>query len=344
MKHLVLLILELLFVSCQLSAQDIKGAYIRSSWVPNTITFTPIYEYSYTLTLLTDPLINVSRSTVTVSFGDNTSGTLSLASTTIVSGTTIRTYTGTHLYAGSTPDGAYYAVEYLDGFRVANIKNIPTSQTQSVYARSLIVANQYFWTKPSGTVTNYPPSLGIIGNNFMYDLMFTKGTDIDSVSYSLFNYFNVGGYYIPDGAVLSPTSGILTFPRDSIGLYTFNVKIIEWGKDPTGLRRQSRTTYVDFVIDINTTVGLNEGESRKSSLNLYPNPTSNYLFIDNLKTENQILNYKIYGSASQKLIEGNLISTNQHSIDVSNLPQGTYFIIFSDGTQTFENKFVLFQD
>jgi hypothetical protein len=89
----------------------------------------------------------------------------------------------------------------------------------------------------------------------MYDLMFTKGTDIDSVSYSLFNYFNVGGYYIPDGAVLSPTSGILTFPRDSIGLYTFNVKIIEWGKDPTGLRRPSRTTYVDFVIDINTTVG-----------------------------------------------------------------------------------------
>jgi hypothetical protein len=65
MKHLVLLILELLFVSCQLSAQDIKGAYIRSSWVPNKITFTPIYEYSYTLTLLTDPLINVSRSTVT---------------------------------------------------------------------------------------------------------------------------------------------------------------------------------------------------------------------------------------------------------------------------------------
>lgn len=272
-----------IFLFCSIIgvAQDLKGAYIKTAWVPNTITFTPIYEYSYTLTLLTDPSINVSRGTVTVSFGDNTSGTLSLATTTIISGTSVKTFTGSHIYAGPTPDGAYYAVEYHDTFRVANVKNVPASQTQSVYARSLIVANQLFWTKPSGTVTNFPPILGISENNIIYDPMFFRGSSMDSVSYSLFDYFNAGGYYIPVGAALSPTSGILTFPRDSIGLYTFNIKVIEWGKDAIGVRRPSRTTYVDFTLDITTTVGLYENET-KNNFRIFPNPTDGRISI---KTE-----------------------------------------------------------
>ncbi len=329
--------LVFIFLLCtvNIGAQDIKGAYIRTAWVPNTITFTPIYEYSYTLTLLTDPVINISRSTVTLSFGDNTLGTLSLASTTTVSGTSIKTFTGSHLYAGSNPDGAYYAVEYLDTFRVANIKNVPASQTQSVYARSLIVANQNFWTKPSGTVTNFPPILGIIENDIMYDPMFIKGTVMDSVSYSLFNYFNAGGYYIPNGAALSPTSGILTFPRDSIGLYTFNIKIIEWGKDGSGVRRPSRTTYVDFTLDINTTVGLYENET-SNYFKIFPNPAEGRILIE---TEDR--GFMHLSDLFGKDCGGYNLEPGINEFDFAMLPKGIYLCRIGYSQRRFFHKLIL---
>lgn len=317
------------------------GAYIRTAWVP---TFTYTYEYTYTLTLLTDPSFNIARPSVTVSFGDNSSGTLLLVTITNLNGTTVKTYTGSHLYAGSTPDGAYYAVEYQDTFRVAGIKNFLVSQTQSVYARAIIVANQLFWTKPSGMVTNFPPTLGVSENTVIYDPMFVRGTTTDSVSFTLFDHFNAGGFYIPNGAVLSPTSGILTFSKDSIGLYAFNIKMTEWGKDNTGIRRPNRTTYVDFAIDISSTVGINEYSGNSSQIKFYPNPTSNYLSIENFGLENDNLDYSIYNVSGQKMIEGTLSTIHQKSIDVSNLHQGIYLIMIKEGNRAIRNKFIKTND
>src|SRR5688572_4226524 len=74
-----------------LKGQDIKGVYVRTNWVEN---LNNIVGYTFSLTLLTDPANEVARPTVSLAFGDNTTGTLSLASSDLLANTTVKTYTG----------------------------------------------------------------------------------------------------------------------------------------------------------------------------------------------------------------------------------------------------------
>jgi len=90
---------------------------------------------------------------------------------------------------------------------------------------------------------------------------------------------------------------------------------------------------------INTWVGLDDFSGTDFSFGFYPNPTPNYLVVENKELLNQNLRYVIYDTQGKKLYEGSL-SKDERNIDVSFLTPGVYIINVSNGKRTLGNKFV----
>lgn len=88
----------------------------------------------------------------------------------------------------------------------------------------------------------------------------------------------------------------------------------------------SNTLY--FVIEHQLPVGIEELELKSSNLNLYPNPTSDWINIDcdcNLKNER---NFFLYNSAGAKVIESTM---RQNRVNLQNLKPGVYWFVL-EGT------------
>ena len=81
---------------------------------------------------------------------------------------------------------------------------------------------------------------------------------------------------------------------------------------------------VDLIHDFVTahTDGVNE---ISSNVNVYPNPTQGILFVETRLIASQSSTYRIINTMGQVLMTGQITSETQQ-VDVSNLPQGMYFI------------------
>jgi hypothetical protein len=92
------------------------------------------------------------------------------------------------------------------------------------------------------------------------------------------------------------------------------------------------SNLVEFDIIIGTP--LNSGiQTEASDILIYPNPVSNFIFINNQKT---IKEFSIYNIIGQK-IESKMID---NQINVSNLTKGIYFLKLSDQTgKNYTTKF-----
>lgn len=319
-------IIVFVFLARVFSAQDIKGAYIQTNWIPSTNTIAPVYQYSFTVVLLTDAKLNVPRPAVTVTFSFGQTETFSLTSSHIDGkGNVVKKYSGSHTFPGSNPDGTYYYARFLDTFRIQGIRNMTNSNTQPICAEARLAANPFVGSKNSGTITNFPPTIDVLGNQVIYDPLFVGSND--SVSYTLLNYCSPSGYYIPNGVILSPTSGILSFSKDSLGLYSFNLKINEWHSDVTTLKKIIRTTYVDFLIDINSTVGFEEKGYNGNSINVFPNPTEKGVQLKFSSYEKGSIQVQIKDLLGKEIFTKS-ISVSQFSeyITLEEFQNGIYFL------------------
>lgn len=84
----------------------------------------------------------------------------------------------------------------------------------------------------------------------------------------------------------------------------------------------------------NTPLGIQDNQNDNSIFQIYPNPTSNFIFI-NIK--NQIKEILVYNLIGQKIES----KTDNNKINVSDLPKGTYFIRISDEADKFHiTKFI----
>lgn len=73
----------------------------------------------------------------------------------------------------------------------------------------------------------------------------------------------------------------------------------------------------------------------KSAISLYPNPTSNQL---NIKTVKEEMHYAIYNALGQELKSAKL--STDHSIDVSGLQNGVYFVKLKSDDAIVTKKFI----
>jgi hypothetical protein len=329
MKKIFIVLILFLF-SRQFFGQDILGAYIQADLVPNTDTSTPVYDYSITLTLLTDASKNISRPTATVDFGDISTGTLTLTTTKTQNGISTKKYTGRHIYVG--PSGILnYEIAYLDTFRVSGIKNITNSNTQKIFASYKIYANQLSWNNIPAKISNFPPVLGLSGNQVMYNPT-VSDSDGDSLSFKLVNSYG-SNYYIPNNAVLNAETGVLSFSKDSIGLYAFCLKLYEWKKDINGVYKFAGITQMDFVMNINATVGISENITFNEEIKVFPNPANNTLFIEagyNVNIERLSITNALGQIVFSLVNPESKQESDSYRIDVSFLPKGIYFLRVRD--------------
>lgn len=88
---------------------------------------------------------------------------------------------------------------------------------------------------------------------------------------------------------------------------------------------------------VHQTLSISENEISK--LSLYPNPTNSVL---NISTLNQIEkgNLKVISITGQIILEENLLSGTDFSLDVSSLSQGIYVIQIISGNEIFNSKFI----
>lgn len=81
---------------------------------------------------------------------------------------------------------------------------------------------------------------------------------------------------------------------------------------------------VDSISIVNSSVGIQDLNSPKNSIAIYPNPTSSVLYLNNIEGVEMIKVSNVLGEA----IETINISGNVTSLDVSTLKKGLYFISF----------------
>ncbi len=312
------------FIIGKMFSQDIKGGYIKTKWLTGT-------NYNVEIKLFCDASKNINRPTISVIFGDVSNGSVPLVGSVTINSVTIKTYSINHTYNGP---GTYY-LTFEDTFRVASIKNILVSDTQHLIISSLVKVNQFGLGNTPPSITNYPIYLGVNGTKVYYDPMLTPDPDGDSLSFSLLNCL-VPNYYIPNGVTLNG-NGLLSFSKDSVGLYAFTYKITEWRKDFDGNYFVIGTSQIDFVMDITSNVGINVNINFPPNFFIYPNPTSNKLNISLNKANSENYSLEVLNCLGQIVIKTNY----SNEINVTDLPKGLYILKFVDkNNSAYSFKFV----
>jgi hypothetical protein len=86
---------------------------------------------------------------------------------------------------------------------------------------------------------------------------------------------------------------------------------------------------VQQPFEISTTLGINE-TSINLEMNVYPNPTTNYLILN--VVESKGLSYQLF-DLQGKLIENKKVTANNTTITMEDLPNATYFLKVTKNSQ-----------
>ena len=78
----------------------------------------------------------------------------------------------------------------------------------------------------------------------------------------------------------------------------------------------------------------------EANINIYPNPTSDLLNIDFAEYRSQVIHMQIVDMAGKTVLNTKIMS-GQNSFDLSDLPDGTYFVNLQNGKNSTVNKIVI---
>lgn len=163
------------------------------------------------------------------------------------------------------------------------------------------------------TNVNWPPDL-IIGNWYLMELTITyTNSNSFNVDFKIFNCDEFGN--LGTLKTNNTFSGELNSSLSSAAtLY------------PYFCHDGSRLSSLDNFYYEKTTFLTNDSiNSSENKISFYPNPTSDLIFISNMKNQE---NYKIYNILGTEIKNGFVYN---NSIDVQNFEQGMYFIKLSNG-------------
>lgn len=207
-------------------------------------------------------------------------------------------------------------VMYIAGATMSN--NFPTTNLGAMFTSTAVGGLDNFVTAHINGNTNMLWSTYL--GSPSHETLFQPDGGV-SVALTTLNILHVAG--------CSASSN--TFPLDN------GAGIPYYQPQNNGTQTTATITRFDMVA-LNTYVGIEDFANTVFSFGFYPNPTSNYLTVNNPALANQDLKYAVYDLTGKKLAEGRLESGQQ--IDVSFLQQGVYIVNVSNGTNTFSNKFV----
>lgn len=261
-----------------------------------------------------------------MNFGDATSATFSLSSTQTVNGLAVKKYEGIHTYAGATGEGNFYQITVQDSYRISNIHNIANSQTQDFLAESRLKLTNTTWTNSSVGIVNPCPGPTLSGTQVLFDPGFTDSPE-DSLSFGLTNCY-ADAYRLPIGAAVNASTGVLSFSKDSTGLFAFCIKVTEWKKQWDGSYTNAQATFFDFTVDIPQVLGITEIRN-PTRTRIYPNPVRDFLSFDSEDTIKEIRIFDAMGTSISEVKEIN------GGVNTAALSDGVYFVAVktSGGTE-----------
>lgn len=114
------------------------------------------------------------------------------------------------------------------------------------------------------------------------------------------------------GGNVSSSGGSVSF---SVGQIVYKTNTSSIGSAAPGVQQPYEISILQGIED--NSINLN--------LNVYPNPTSNFLILNAGNTEFSTLNFELY-DISGKLIESRKMISNSEAIAMENLPVDTYFL------------------
>jgi Secretion system C-terminal sorting domain len=115
------------------------------------------------------------------------------------------------------------------------------------------------------------------------------------------------------------------------------MKVYEWKKDANYEYKFAGITQMDFIMNINATVGLSEISNMKD-ITIYPNPVINKLYLG-FNQETQLDKLIITNTLGQSVFQSN-DKLNSQEIDVSFLSSGVYYISIYVGNEQKQIKFI----
>ncbi len=307
------LTLSILSIASDIFAQDIQGSYIRTGWIATN-------TYSIGIPLYCDASLSTARPTLSVSFGDNTTGSFSLSATSSIGNTSIKTYTSTHTYPGA----GTYMVGYLDTYRISGIRNMQNSQVQQIGITSLINVSTMATAVTAPSVSFTPVNLSVVNNTLSYNPGCSANGD--SLSYVLDNCTG-NAYYKPSGSSVNNTNGLFVFSNDTTGKYAFLLTIKQWRKSSTNNQYfQVGTSQMDFVVDVTGTVDLSENQ-QDNFLRVYPNPFADKLILDFSKSVSSPGVIRIFDCLGKEMYQLHQLDMRQE-LDLSFLSKGIYLTFY----------------
>lgn len=124
--------------------------------------------------------------------------------------------------------------------------------------------------------------------------------------------------------------------HDSIfvgGMFTINADTVN------SIAKWTGGNYLDTCGHI--TIGINENESAKESINVYPSPATNQIILELRLIKSKVVSIEIKNILGQSLwLQGLPPSEEKATIDISNLPSGIYFIELRTSKERFSKKFI----
>ncbi len=237
-------------------------------------------------------------------------------------------FSSVHTYSNN----GNYTISCIDGYRIANIKNITNSSAEKMFLQYQLTISPFLGNNNSAVSTACP-----FDQVQCCDWQYNSGaydSDGDSLAYILVPPFT-SNYSFPNGSFIN-SIGTLSFSATSIGQYAFSLKIEEWRK--IGLNNYLvGNSFREVLLEVTSLVSVKDIFLVSTHIITYPNPVSNTLHIESEQ-------YFAAGSAieiTNALGQTVLKLSYDNEIDVSNISNGCYFLkITTNNNERFHSKFV----
>ncbi len=273
------------------------------------------------------------------SWGDSSFDTISLSGVNFILDSSIisKTYIATHTFGGN---GTFNISLELPN-RTGGILNIPNSINVPFYIETQIIINSFVGANNSPDFTSPAIAKSYINNIITYN---SNAIDLDgdSISYKLTNCrgssgLPIGGYSLPftnNLFLLDSITGNLIWDSPIVsGDYNIAILIEEWRQ---GIKIGSIIRDVQFQIDSGNTGIRNNSE--KFEINIFPNPTKDYIYINPNQPINKNSNIELYDRKGKLILRENLY--NKNSIYIGNLASGVYILHLINEGEIFTKKII----
>ncbi len=300
-RNLLLGVLAILMMSGA-QAQDIRGGEIHFSHVSGNT-----YDFEIHLDVMADS--QTDRSSILWNPG---SGAPEMWLNGVEGGTADGVKRWSYAARYTYPGPGVYFIQVIDSFRVAEVENIPQSESTIVLLKAQLTISPILGPNSSAVIQAWPGAF-TVEDGFVSHNAAATDPDNDLLVYSL-EAVTPGGV-LPIGTSVNPQTGMLTMPLLP-GRWTLVIRVDEFRDE-----HLIGSTFRELMIDMDALTSV--ADIPKLQPRAFPNPATNKLRVE---YERGIRHYRIFNVSGQQVIGHDGNAQTAMEMDVSFLRPGWYLL------------------